>query len=51
MSETTMKIIIYGFVGLGFLFGLNTNSMIPVFVTGSIGFIVVVLISYLNRKK
>ena len=43
-----MKIIIFGSMGLGFLFGQNMASTITM---GVIGGIIVVLISYLKRKK
>ena len=48
MSDITMKIIIFGSMGLGFLFGQNMPSTITM---GVIGGIIVVLISYLKRKK
>ncbi|MBP8619704.1 MAG: hypothetical protein KBI16_02435 [Clostridia bacterium] len=48
MSDITMKIIIFGSMGLGFLFGQNMASTITM---GVIGWIIVVLISYLKRKN
>ena len=48
MSETTMKIIIYGFVGLGFLLGRDMTSSI---IGAVIGGILVVSIGHLRQKK
>ena len=48
MSETTMKIIIFGFMGIGFLLGRDMTSSI---IGSVVGCILVVSIAYLNRKK
>ena len=48
MSETTMKIIIFGFMGIGFLLGRDMTSSI---IGAVIGGILVVSIAYKNQKK
>ena len=48
MSETTMKIIIFGFMGIGFLLGRDMTSSI---IGAVIGGILVVSIGYLRQKK
>ncbi len=48
MSETTMKIIIFGFMGIGFLLGRDMTSSI---IGAAIGGILVVSIGHLRQKN
>ena len=48
MSETTMKRIIFGFMGIGFLLGRDMTSSI---IGAVIGGILVVSIGHLRQKK